>query len=60
MVRNQVVLHDNNLQEDNDLDFWLSKTPQERLKAVTTLVRQNLPIGQRMDKTFVVKRRLIQ
>jgi len=34
-----------------DLQYWLSKTPQERLAAVTFLINQNLAPGQRMDRT---------
>ncbi|MGB4776161.1 MAG: hypothetical protein WBP45_13365 [Daejeonella sp.] len=38
-------------QSFEDMNYWLSKTPQERLAAVTFLINQNLKPGQRMDKT---------
>ena len=38
-------------QSVDDMGYWLSKTPQERLSAVTFLIRQNMLPGQRMDKT---------
>ena len=49
MVAKQINLKDPN-QEESDLDYWLSKTPQERLQAVTFL------IGQKMDRTVSSKR----
>ena len=55
MVANQINLKDMN-QEAYDLSYWLSKTPQERMQAVTFLVRQNMASGQRMDKTVWAKR----
>jgi len=45
-------------EEQEDINFWLSKTPVERIAAVTSLIRQSLTPGQRMDKTFVIKRQL--
>lgn len=41
-----------------DLNYWMGKTPAERLAAVTFLSRQSIKKGQRMDKTNIVKRRL--
>ena len=55
MVANQINLKDAN-QEAYDLSYWLLKTPQERMQAVTYLVRQNMTPGQRMDKTVWAKR----
>lgn len=55
MVANQINLKDSN-QEEMDLDYWLSKTPQERIRAVTTLIRQNMSAEQKMDRTFGTKR----
>ena len=55
MVAKQIDLKDPN-QEEADLKYWLSKTPQERLQAVTFLIRQNMVAGQRMDKTVASKR----
>ncbi|MGV3599986.1 MAG: hypothetical protein ACO1N1_02220 [Dyadobacter fermentans] len=45
-------------QTADDLDYWLKKTPQERLEAVTFLVMQMLEPGQRMDKTVFIRRKL--
>ncbi len=55
MVAQQINLKDPQ-QEANDLAYWLSRTPQERLQAVTMLIRQNMTAGQRMDKTVFSKR----
>lgn len=55
MVFNQIGLKDTN-QEAYDLNYWMSKTPQERMQAVTHLVRQNMSSGQKMDKTIWAKR----
>ncbi|MFN3852325.1 MAG: hypothetical protein ACK4NY_23010 [Spirosomataceae bacterium] len=55
MVANQIHLKDPH-QEEADLAYWLSKTPQERLQAVTLLIRQHIPVGQRMDRTVSAKR----
>lgn len=43
-----------------DMQYWLTKTPQERIAAVTHLRSAFLQDGQRMDKTVVVKRKLHQ
>ena len=51
MVVTKVSLHDHN-QSFNDINYWLSKTPLERLSAVTFLIKQTLKPGQRMDKTI--------
>lgn len=55
MVAKQIHLKDPH-QEEADLAYWLSKTPQERLQAVTILIRQNMIEGQRMDRTASSKR----
>ena len=55
MVSKQISLKDIN-QDAYDLEYWLSKTPQERLQTVTFLIRQNMPIGQKMDRTYSAKR----
>jgi hypothetical protein len=55
MVSKQISLKDTN-QESYDLDYWLSKTPQERLQTVTLLIRQNMTVDQKMDRTFSTKR----
>ena len=41
-----------------DLEYWLTKTPQERLAAVTFLISQKLKPGERMDKTVFSQRKL--
>ena len=41
-----------------DMLYWLSKSPQERIAAVTELRSQYLKPGQRMDKTIVINRKL--
>jgi len=43
-----------------DLLYWLSKTPQERLAAVTQLRKGLIQNGQRLDKTVVLKRNMHQ
>ncbi|MGG7663590.1 hypothetical protein [Dyadobacter sp. BHUBP1] len=45
-------------QADDDLKYWLSKTPQERIAAVTFLVNQMLKPSQRMDKTVFSQRNM--
>jgi hypothetical protein len=40
-----------------DMQYWLSKTPQERIAAVTQLRSHSLTPGQRMDKSVVIKRK---
>lgn len=45
-------------QAADDLDYWLSKTPQERIAAVTFLVNQMLKPSQRMDKTVFSQRKM--
>ncbi len=57
MVSKQISLKDTN-QDVYDLEYWLSKTPQERLQTVTFLIRQNMPIGQKMDRTYSAKRQM--
>jgi hypothetical protein len=57
LVGKQVSLH-NDEQPADDLQYWLSKKPQERLAAVTFLVRQNLKPNQRMDKSYTAQRKI--
>jgi hypothetical protein len=40
-------------EKKQDLQYWLSRPPKERLAAVTFIVSQSLKKGQRMDKTMV-------
>ncbi|MFI5138912.1 MAG: hypothetical protein ACHQIM_13900 [Sphingobacteriales bacterium] len=41
-----------------DMLYWLSRPPQERIAEVTRLISLSLKPGQRMDKTVVIKRKL--
>ena len=43
---------------EQDVNYWLCKTPVERLSAVTFLARQSISKGQRMDKTKIIKRKM--
>lgn len=45
-------------EEYEDMLYWLSKTPQERIAAVTELRSHFLKPGQRLDKTVLIKRQL--
>jgi len=44
--------------DDCDLDFWLSKIPNERVKAITLLVLSSLKPGTQMDRSHVVRRKI--
>lgn len=55
MVFNQIEMKTND-QDKDDLEYWLGKTPQERLAGVTFLVRQTLDPHQRMDKNIFSQR----
>jgi hypothetical protein len=59
LVRNEVEMKSGN-QASDDLDYWLSKTPGERLAAVTFLVNQILKPSQRMDKSVVFRKNMKQ
>lgn len=41
-----------------DLNYWMTKTPAERLSALTFLVRQTIKRDQKLDKTKIIKRKL--
>ncbi|MDB5125688.1 MAG: hypothetical protein JWP94_3817 [Mucilaginibacter sp.] len=45
-------------EEYEDMMYWLSRPPQERIAAVTELISHSLKPSQRMDKTVVIKRKL--
>ena len=45
-------------EEYEDMLYWLSRPPQERIAEVTRLISHSLKPGQQMDKTLVVKRKL--
>ncbi|WP_439582793.1 hypothetical protein [Dyadobacter bucti] len=59
MVRNQVEMKTGD-QASDDLDYWMGKTPGERLAAVTFLVNQILKPSQRMDKSAVFRKNMKQ
>ncbi len=42
--------------EQNDLEYWLSKPVKERAAAVTFIISQSVKKGQRLDKTRLIKR----
>lgn len=44
-------------EEYEDMLYWLSRPPSERIAAVTQLRSHFLKPGQRMDKTVVIKRK---
>lgn len=46
------------IDEQEDLLYWLSKSPIERMEAVTFIISQSLKPGERMNKTAVVRRKL--
>ncbi len=45
-------------EEYEDMLYWLSRPPQERIAEVTRLRSHSLTPGQRLDKTVVIKRKL--
>lgn len=45
-------------EKHEDVAYWLSRPPNERVAAVTRLIAMHLKPGQRMDKTYVIKRKL--
>ena len=55
LVVRKVMLKDAN-DEQNDLEYWLSRSVKERAEAVTFIISQSLKKGQRLDKTRLVKR----
>jgi hypothetical protein len=46
------------IDEQQDLLYWLSKSARERMEAVTFIVSQFLKPGESLDKTAVVKRKM--
>jgi hypothetical protein len=42
----------------NDLSFWLTKTPLQRLSALTAIVSSSMPKSNRLDKSKLEKRKL--
>lgn len=57
MIANRVDRIDHD-EETQNRSFWLSRTPDERLNAVTILRSQVLVKGQRMNKEFGMKRKM--
>ncbi len=45
-------------EKQEDLQYWLSRSPQERVAAVTMLIKQTLKPGQTMDRTFASRRKM--
>ncbi|WP_462267913.1 hypothetical protein [Mucilaginibacter sp.] len=45
-------------EELENLRYWLSRPPQERIAAVTKFVKFSLSPGQRMDRTVYTKRKM--
>ena len=42
---------------ENNIAFWLTKTPKERLSAVTEIISHSLKKSKRIDKSKIVKRK---
>ncbi len=40
--------------DESDIEYWLTKTPNERIAAITFLVMNSIMPGTRMDRTHVV------
>jgi len=57
MVVTKVNMKEHN-QSVEDIKYWLTKSPQERIAAVTFLINQNLKPGQKMDRTFFTQKKL--
>ena len=50
--------HVKELDEREDLLYWLNRPPRERMETVTFIISQFLKPGQRMDKSAVTKRKI--
>jgi hypothetical protein len=58
IIANRVKMRGHD-EEKQNLDFWMSRTPGERLKAATMLSAQlKKTKNQRMDKTVYIKRKV--
>lgn len=56
MMRIQAVVRKGPMKEvdeQNDLLYWLSRSPKERMKAVTFIISQFTKPGQLLDRTSV-------
>ena len=56
VVRKVSLLNEN--EGEYNLAYWLTKTPKERLKAVTEIVSQSLKKTKSMDKSKIVKQKI--
>jgi hypothetical protein len=56
-VVRKVALH-NAADAKNDVSFWLTKTPLQRLSALTAIVSSSMPKSKRLDKSKTEKRKL--
>jgi hypothetical protein len=56
-ILRKVVLKEAN-DYTQDLNYWMTKTPAERLSALSFLVRQSIKKDQNLDKTKIIKRKL--
>ena len=56
-VVRKVILHEAD-DAKKDLNFWLSKSPLDRISAVTDLISYSMKTTRRLDKTKIVKRKL--
>ena len=45
-------------EQKEDLEYWLSQPARDRIAAVTYIISQSLQVGQKMDRTSVVKRKM--
>ena len=45
-------------EKKEDLEYWLQQPAADRIAAVTFIISQSLQVGQQMDKSFLVKRKM--
>jgi hypothetical protein len=56
-VGRKVLLHEAD-DAKKDMNFWLSKSPLNRISAVTDLISDSMKRSKRLDKKKIVKRKL--
>jgi hypothetical protein len=56
VVRKVLLLNEN--EGEYNLSYWLTKTPKERLSAVTEIISHSLNKSKRIDKSKIGKRKL--
>jgi hypothetical protein len=56
-VVRKVLLHEAD-DAKKDMNFWLSKSPLDRISAVTDLISDSMKKSKRLDKKKIVKRKL--